>query len=258
MLIVAVWLLTVFAWISLVCYMYLRYQKSNLQYVDGRSKQVALLLIAHPDDECMFFGPSIHKLLEIGFDVQCLCLTNGNFYGQGKLRTEELIKSLKVFNIKSENVKCLDIDVFPDDPNALWPIHQLSENIRKHMKTIANLHLILTFDSFGVSGHPNHCALRNAVSVVQKCHRDLLFYELKTCSVFRKYIGLLNLPISVALYICGKTSLVALSSPMQVWCNFLAMMKHKSQLMWFRYLYILFSKYMVINELIIIKDSAVT
>ncbi len=36
-----------------------------------------LLVIAHPDDEAMFFVPALHSLAEAGATVGVLCLSNG-------------------------------------------------------------------------------------------------------------------------------------------------------------------------------------
>ena len=43
---------------------------------DGESK-TALILTAHPDDEVMFFTPTILALLAAGWEVSGLCLSNG-------------------------------------------------------------------------------------------------------------------------------------------------------------------------------------
>lgn len=38
-----------------------------------------LIITAHPDDECMFFGPTIYKLIsECSCQVYLLCLSTGN------------------------------------------------------------------------------------------------------------------------------------------------------------------------------------
>jgi hypothetical protein len=37
----------------------------------------ALLVIAHPDDESMFFAPTLHRLHSQGAAVLILCLSNG-------------------------------------------------------------------------------------------------------------------------------------------------------------------------------------
>lgn len=39
----------------------------------------ALLVTAHPDDECMFFAPTILKLVESQASVYLLCLSTGRF-----------------------------------------------------------------------------------------------------------------------------------------------------------------------------------
>lgn len=36
-----------------------------------------LIVTAHPDDECMFFGPTIFKLTKAGCSIYLLCLSNG-------------------------------------------------------------------------------------------------------------------------------------------------------------------------------------
>jgi hypothetical protein len=51
---------------------------------DGESK-TALILTAHPDDEVMFFTPTILALLAAGWEVGALCLSNG----QSSIMVEE-------------------------------------------------------------------------------------------------------------------------------------------------------------------------
>jgi hypothetical protein len=46
---------------------------------DGESK-TALILTAHPDDEVMFFTPTILALLAAGWEVGALCLSNGQWF----------------------------------------------------------------------------------------------------------------------------------------------------------------------------------
>lgn len=36
-----------------------------------------LLIVAHPDDECMFFGPSLAQLQSSGWQLSVLCLSTG-------------------------------------------------------------------------------------------------------------------------------------------------------------------------------------
>lgn len=37
----------------------------------------ALIVTAHPDDECMFFAPTIIRLIELNASVHLLCLSEG-------------------------------------------------------------------------------------------------------------------------------------------------------------------------------------
>ena len=59
-----------------------------------------LLLTAHPDDECMFFGPTLVNLLASeSNEVHSMCLSSGNADGLGDTRLKELGKSLNVFGV---------------------------------------------------------------------------------------------------------------------------------------------------------------
>jgi len=51
-----------------------------------------LYIIAHPDDEAMFFQPSIVTLRDKN-KLFLLCLSNGNAEGLGRIREKELERS---------------------------------------------------------------------------------------------------------------------------------------------------------------------
>lgn len=62
-----------------------------------------LLLTAHPDDECMFFGPTlVHLLASKANEVHSMCLSSGNADGLGETRVKELGRSLDVFGVNIE------------------------------------------------------------------------------------------------------------------------------------------------------------
>jgi N-acetylglucosaminylphosphatidylinositol deacetylase len=48
-----------------------------------------LIVIAHPDDEAMFFVPTIKYLRKYN-NISLLCLSNGNATGLGRIREKEL------------------------------------------------------------------------------------------------------------------------------------------------------------------------
>jgi N-acetylglucosaminylphosphatidylinositol deacetylase len=87
---------------------------------DGESK-TALILTAHPDDEVMFFTPTILALLAAGWDVGALCLSNGQWFimvqrgsdGLGRVREEELYKAYERLGVPPENVTVLNDPYVP-------------------------------------------------------------------------------------------------------------------------------------------------
>ncbi|KRY10790.1 N-acetylglucosaminyl-phosphatidylinositol de-N-acetylase [Trichinella patagoniensis] len=46
-----------------------------------------LFIIAHPDDECMFFGPTLITLAKLQCRVHILCLSSGNYRNNGSMYT---------------------------------------------------------------------------------------------------------------------------------------------------------------------------
>lgn len=72
---IGVWLI---GYLCVCCVVYRRYARRLPTRTRGAlgAKRV-LLVIAHPDDECMFFGPTIFRLCEQGAEVYLLCLSNG-------------------------------------------------------------------------------------------------------------------------------------------------------------------------------------
>lgn len=54
----------------------------HLRNYEARTRSTgirALLVTAHPDDECMFFAPTVLNLVESNVDVHLLCLSTGRF-----------------------------------------------------------------------------------------------------------------------------------------------------------------------------------
>eukprot|EP01025_Chloroclados_australasicus_P012315 TRINITY_DN15666_c0_g2_i1.p3 TRINITY_DN15666_c0_g2~~TRINITY_DN15666_c0_g2_i1.p3 ORF type:complete len:125 (+),score=6.24 TRINITY_DN15666_c0_g2_i1:49-375(+) len=54
------------------------------------------LIIAHPDDETMFFFPTISNYVRKGVEINILCLSTGNAFGKGNVRIKELKQVCKV------------------------------------------------------------------------------------------------------------------------------------------------------------------
>ncbi|XP_036691328.1 N-acetylglucosaminyl-phosphatidylinositol de-N-acetylase isoform X3 [Balaenoptera musculus] len=67
-----------------------------------------LLVTAHPDDEAMFFAPTVLGLARLRHQVSLLCFSSGNYYNQGEIRKKELLQSCDVLGIPPSNVMIID------------------------------------------------------------------------------------------------------------------------------------------------------
>ncbi|KAL6052303.1 hypothetical protein STEG23_014416 [Scotinomys teguina] len=207
----------------------------------------ALLVIAHPDDEAMFFAPTVLGLARLEQRVFLLCFSTGNYYNQGEIRKKELLQSCDVLGIPSSRLMIIDNSEFPDDPGVQWDTEYVASILLQHI-SINGINLVVTFDAEGVTGHSNHIALYKAVRALHsegKLPRGCSVLTLQSVNMLRKYLYFLDLPWSL---LSPQDVLFMLTSK-EVAQAKKAMSCHHSQLLWFRRLYILFSRYMRINSL---------
>jgi len=81
----------------------------NLQTVkENPNLKQYLIITAHPDDEIMFFAPTIIGLRKQGFKVKILCLSTGNYDKKGEIREVEIKNCVKLLGVTEENVTVLD------------------------------------------------------------------------------------------------------------------------------------------------------
>ncbi|XP_069767352.1 N-acetylglucosaminyl-phosphatidylinositol de-N-acetylase [Narcine bancroftii] len=206
---------------------------------------VALLITAHPDDECLFFAPALLRLGAQRLPVRLLCLSTGNFYNQGEVRKKELLQSCAVLGIPPYHVTILDHRDLPDHPGVQWNPELIAELILRYIK-MHQINLVMTFDENGVSGHVNHSALYYAIRRLyseRKLPNECQALILESTNVFRKYISILDLPIS---WLKPHNVMFILQSHEYQQAR-AAMFCHQSQLLWFRHIYLYLSRYMVIN-----------
>ncbi|KMZ92079.1 hypothetical protein PVMG_02067 [Plasmodium vivax Mauritania I] len=93
-----------------------------------KEKENVSFVIAHPDDEIMFFFPTIKLLFEKKKkeEIFLLSLTNGDFYSQGKIREKELYHVWSYLGGVKNNCKVMnDPDV--QDGSALWNDQHLAD-----------------------------------------------------------------------------------------------------------------------------------
>ncbi|KAJ1657540.1 hypothetical protein IWQ61_003079 [Dispira simplex] len=242
-----------------------------LPTVPPTSLRRALLVIAHPDDECMFFGPLLTALQRWRseraddpypkVEVHVLCLSAGNYDKKGDVRKVELVRSCQTLGIAKENIVIVDDPALPDNPSKVWNVKMVAKLVEKCVVD-RGIGSLFTFDMRGVSGHMNHIAVylgvQHMLGFSRKVNaRTLPCYRLVSVSLIRKYVTLFDSLFSLAIATQPDDSGAGLvSTPDYLlfiahWRDVTqarnAMQQHQSQMVWFRHLYIFFSRYMVIN-----------
>ncbi|XP_038614774.1 N-acetylglucosaminyl-phosphatidylinositol de-N-acetylase [Tachyglossus aculeatus] len=206
-----------------------------------------LLLTAHPDDEALFFAPTLLGLARRRQRVSVLCLSAGNYYNQGEIRKKELVQSCVVLGISPSDVTVIDHRDLPDNPAVQWDTQLVASILLRHIEA-DRVDLVVTFDAGGVSGHANHISLYSAVRYLHmegKLPRGCRILTLESVNVVRKYISFLDLPFT---WLQTQDVLFILTQEERERAK-RAMLCHHSQLLWFRHLYLHFSRYMVMNSL---------
>jgi N-acetylglucosaminylphosphatidylinositol deacetylase len=198
----------------------------------------ALIVFAHPDDEIMFFLPTILLLQKLGISIHFLCLSTGNYDGLGQTRRKEFeLVSCKLGIVDSE---IIDIQSMQDGPNY-WPAESVSKVVSSYMKKHVGISAVFTFDARGVSDHPNHISVhKGLVHLYNKERPNWNLFCLTSVGIFRKYCPLIDwclLPFSRSLWTLEPT------------LQSLALMRHyESQNVWFRKLFSIFSRYSYLND----------
>lgn len=209
-----------------------------------------LVVTAHPDDEAMFFGPSLLQLRQ-NYDVYLLCLSCGDYAGHGAVRRQELLASCRRLSIPASHVTVVDSPTLPDDPTVNWPFAEISALVSSQAQRVEAAR-ILTFDAYGVSGHKNHMATHAGVALaLGQLGPCVQGFELVSIGVARKYLGVVD---ALASGLANNVAFVNFDSFFTLQG---ALQEHRSQLVWFRQLYRLFSRYMYMNTLRPISTAAV-
>ncbi len=115
-----------------------------------------------------------------------------------------------------------------------------------HFVVSQDIDTVITFDRHGVSGHKNHCAIFTAIAFLcleRKIPQSCRVFTLRSVTLLRKYSSIIDVPMSFllapsAVYVAGPRRWLRLRKAMKM---------HASQYVWFRRLYMLFSRYVLIN-----------
>ncbi|KAL8417561.1 hypothetical protein RB594_001284 [Gaeumannomyces avenae] len=275
-----------------VMYAYLQ-SLAAARFPTPRNKRICLL-IAHPDDEAMFFSPTVLALTrpETGNHVKIMCLSSGNADGLGETRKKELVKSGMLLGLRNEeDVTVIESESFPDSMTTTWDPAAISDLLTSTFVPDAgrppDIDMLVTFDSQGVSSHPNHISLYHGARAFASSLRrggsgTLALYSLTSVSFLRKYTSILDAVATLATswgFAAGGPPSKAegghpgglvFMNPLSggsggggaptghdsrpggrnVATAWRAMTEaHLSQMVWFRYGWITLSRYMVVNDL---------
>jgi N-acetylglucosaminylphosphatidylinositol deacetylase len=136
----------------------------NNSNIDKVVLKDALILIAHPDDEIMFFAPTIKTLLNNKCKIRILCLSNGNYEGNGKIREEEFKSVCKQLRI--EEYEIVDDKNLQDNIKVSWEEKLVAQKLSEYLNkdnNIEKIGTIITFDERGVTKHPNHISCHDGL-----------------------------------------------------------------------------------------------
>lgn len=208
------------------------------------------LVVAHPDDEVMFFSPTLtqfNELLPISIPINVVCMTAGDADGLGHIRKQELVDSLRImFHGRQFGCDVLD---FEDGMDAVWDQVLLEKQLRSSIPD--SNPLVLTFDQFGVSGHINHISCGRLVEKLPYSHKLHLRSDQPIYVKYSAFIaGIFQLGISTVYPDYGKPRCFISTLPQYLLAASAMSLAHTSQMVWFRVGWWLFSRFCFINELI--------
>jgi len=192
-----------------------------------------LLVTAHPDDESMFFLPTIVSLAG-SHSLHLLCLSTGNADGLGRVREKELQRAGTL--LRFTHTTALDDLRLQDGMTTQWDAAVVAEVVQSYVSE-HSISTVITFDAQGVSGHINHRAVQNGLKRITTVKK----FELQSTGLLRKYMGIADLMQSL-----GEDILFVNVSLGLAWR---AMATHHSQFVWYRKLFVIFSRYGYINTL---------
>lgn len=229
-------------------------------------------VVGHPDDEVMFFSPSIIELAKPKHnnDVRLICFSKGDAVHEsmGTIREQELYTSARILGLTEDKVTVLT--QFKDGMNESWPASDIATSLRK---VIGSQKVVLvTFDENGVSKHPNHISLYHGTRRFYKSYGAKKLYVLKSLNFWEKYSFTLltnvelfvdhlskfvfsflkvNINISFFNQNLHSNSIKFYSDLNMLSLSYAAMsFGHFSQMVWFRYGWLILSRYLSFNHLI--------
>lgn len=262
--------LILFAWLLFVVSTARIAARNSLQW--SRHLRVATepvdsitLVIAHPDDEVMFFSPTLLQLdrqLPQSVRFNFVCLSWGDADSLGPIRERELQNSVRMLMARSGRAFEVFQHDFPDGFDERWDIRSVASSIEDSVFIggDASRTVLVTFDEHGVSGHPNHVACHHAVKhiVSQRPGVRALLLKSHHGNIFLKYCGfaydVLKLYFETFLE-RPASGLSFVNTFPQYLLAFASMANaHESQLVWYRYGWWTLSRFVFVNDLEVVAQ----
>lgn len=238
-------------------------------------------VIGHPDDEVMFFSPSLVEITKPkhGNHVHLVCFSRGDAVHEsfGNIRSQELVNSARIIGIPEQDV--IILDKYKDGMDVEWSAKDISASLAQIIKKDSQNTTVITFDEHGVSNHANHISLYYGTREYFRTHvgsnDKFRLYVLKTLNFWEKYSftvltnvelffdllskfvfsNLLKINVNVSFFNHFHSShlpQVKVYSDLNMLSLSYAAMAygHYSQMVWFRYGWIFFSRYLTFNHLV--------
>jgi len=243
--------------------------------MEALTRRNYVLVIAHPDDESMFFLPMIYNIMHDAnykcnkSSLHILCLSNGNYDKLGAIRERELHAAVALISHQIK-VTIVRNSKLLDGPKESWSCHLIGTilvgYIQKEKIDKQPVTTLVTFDKGGVSGHANHVDTHEGVlDFYLKNHLDLdleLWTLVSIENIVKKYVPILPVLRLVFMWIFsfGQRRHIKMEGmnqcsfmmmdPMLVWR---AMNAHYTQFVWYRRLFVVFSRYSYVNDFTVHK-----
>lgn len=144
----------------------------------NENQKKMLAIFAHPDDESFAAGGTLAKYAQRGVQVSLLCATRGEAgipgltpKEAGRIREQELRAAAEQLGIEVIFLGYRDGELTKADPSRL--LRAVKNKILR-----INPQVIITFGPDGVSGHPDHVTISQAVTQAydQSYRKGLLLY----------------------------------------------------------------------------------
>ena len=136
-----------------------------------------------------------------------------------------------------------------DGMDVSWSAAYIRRLLAQYVEDRA-VDVVITFDERGVSLHPNHRAVYDGARLWAETHPQRL-WTLDTLTWRTKFAG----PVSAVLQRWSASDWVVLASWRAYATSLAAMWQHRTQLVWFRYLYMACSSYMQANRLTMVQGG---